>query len=107
MAGRIEDIVERIRTLEAELEAEVKHQTDSLSHDFEEKRIRFEREILEQQKRFKMGLIKYLCSANLKSYLAAPFIYSLICPLICLDIFISIYQWTCFPLFGIKKIKEK
>jgi len=106
MTGRIDEIVTRIRTLEAELEAEVKHQAEHLSHDFEEKRLRFEQEVLAQQKRFKMSLLKYLWSSDLRSFMVVPFIYVLIFPLVCLDIFVTIYQLICFPLFGIQKVKR-
>lgn len=106
MTNRMEEIVSRIQALEAELEAEVKHRANDLSHDFEEKRIRFEHEIMEQQKRFKMGLLKYLWTADIRSYIAAPFIYALIIPLLILDLFISTYQIICFPLFGIPRVKR-
>ena len=106
MTNRIDEIVSRIQALEAELEAEVSRRKDNLTHDFEEKRLRFEQEVLEQQKRFKMGLLKYLWTADLKSFIAAPFMYALIVPLAFLDLSVSLYQFVCFPLFGIQKAKR-
>lgn len=106
MTNRIEEIVSRIQALEADLEVEISHRRETVMHDFEERRMQFENELLEQQKRFKMGLLKYLWTADLRSFIAAPFIYILIVPLIFLDISISIYQAVCFPLFGIKKAKR-
>lgn len=106
MAGRIDEILERIQSLEDELEAELSARKDSLSSHWQSKRTQFEKEILEQQKKFKVGLFKYIWTAELKSLIAAPFIYALIFPLVLLDIFISIYHAICFPLFNIKKIKR-
>lgn len=106
MTNRIEEIVSRIQALEADLEVEISHHRETVMHDFEERRMQFENELLEQQKRFKMGLLKYLWTADLRSFIATPFIYILIVPLIFLDISISIYQAVCFPLFGIKKAKR-
>lgn len=106
MINRIDEIVIRIQALEAELEAEVTRRKDNLTYDFEEMRLQFEKEVVEQQKRFKMGLLKYLWTADFKSFLAAPFIYILIVPLILLDALVSIYQAICFPLFGIQKAKR-
>ena len=106
MTNRIDEIADRIQALEAELTLEMIRRKETLAHDFEEKRIQFEREVAEQQKRFKMGLLKYLWTADLKSFIAAPFIYALIAPLIFLDIFVSLYQAICFPLFGIQKAKR-
>ena len=64
------------------------------------------RRYLLSKKKFKMGLLKYLWTADIKSYLSAPFIYSLIIPLLALDIFISSYQFICFPLYGIEKVRR-
>lgn len=106
MTNRIEEMISRIQALEDELRLELVAHKKMLSHDFEEKRARFEIEILEQQKRFRMGLIKYLWTADFKSFLAAPFLYILIVPLVFLDICITLYQSICFPLFGIQKLRR-
>lgn len=106
MTNRIQELVSRIHTLELELEEELKLHPNDLASDFDKKRIRYEQEVLAQQKKFKMGLLKYLWTADIKSYLSAPFIYSLIIPLLALDIFISSYQFICFPLYGIEKVRR-
>lgn len=106
MGTKVDEILDRIRSLEEELQAELVDKKDSLAADWEKKRIQFEKEILEQQKKFKTGLFKYIWTAELRSILSIPFIYSLIFPLVLLDIFISIYQALCFPLFRIKKAKR-
>ena len=36
--------------------------------------------------------------------LVAPVIYSLIVPIVILDIWISLYQLICFPIFGISRV---
>jgi hypothetical protein len=36
--------------------------------------------------------------------LTAPFIYVLIVPLVLLDLFVSLYQAVCFPVYGISKV---
>ena len=38
--------------------------------------------------------------------LTAPVIYALIFPLILLDLFVSIYQAVCFPVYGIPKVRR-
>lgn len=106
MTSRIEEMVSRIQALEAELESEMRSRKHDLLEDFQEKRAHFEKELIEQQKRFRIGLLKYLWTADLKSFLAAPFIYILIFPLLFLDICISLYQSICFPLFGMQKVRR-
>jgi len=106
LTSRIEEMVSRIHALEAELESEMRSRKEDLLEDFEEKCARFEKELIEQQKRFRVGLLKYLWTSDLRSFLAAPFIYILIFPLLFLDICISLYQSICFPLFGIQKVQR-
>lgn len=36
----------------------------------------------------------------------APVIYSLIFPLLLLDLFVTIYQAICFPVYGIAKVRR-
>ena len=38
--------------------------------------------------------------------LTAPFIYALILPFVLLDLFISLYQAVCFPVYGIEKVRR-
>jgi hypothetical protein len=38
--------------------------------------------------------------------LTAPIIYSVIIPFVLLDLFVSIYQAVCFPVYGIEKVRR-
>jgi len=107
MTSRIDEILSAMHRLEDDLSQEIKNYKESLKNDFDQTRNRFEREVLEQQKRFKMGVIRYVFSANIRSILATPVIYSLILPFMMLDVFVSLYQWVCFPLFKIQKVRRR
>lgn len=39
--------------------------------------------------------------------LVAPIIYAMLFPALLLDLFVTIYQWICFPVYKIKKVKRK
>jgi hypothetical protein len=90
--------------MESEIEQVMKTRRAELQADFEEKRIQFEHEILAQHKRFKTGLLKYMLSANWLSVLTAPVIYSLIFPMLLLDLAVTIYQHICFRAYGITRV---
>ncbi len=47
---------------------------------------------------------RQLIRLDLLTVLTSPIIYSLIFPAIILDIFVSLYQAVCFPVYGIKKV---
>jgi molecular chaperone GrpE (heat shock protein) len=59
----ISELLARIQHMESEIELEMKRKRAELQADFDETRVRFEREVLEQQRRFKTGVISYLLTA--------------------------------------------
>jgi hypothetical protein len=102
----ISELLARIQHMESEIELEMKRKRAELQADFEETRVRFEREVLEQQRRFKTGVISYLLTANLLSVLTAPVIYALLFPILLLDLSVTIYQHICFRAYGIPRVKR-
>jgi hypothetical protein len=107
MNPRISALLDRIQLLEAEIEQELKKRRAELHADFENRRIRFEREVLEQQRRFRMGMLAYLREAELRNVVTAPIIYSVLVPLLLLDLFVVVYQWLCFPLYRIPRVRRR
>jgi hypothetical protein len=102
----ISELLARIQHMESEIELEMKRKRAELQADFDETRVRFEREVLEQQRRFKTGVISYLLTANLLSVLTAPVIYALLFPILLLDLSVTIYQHICFRAYGIPRVKR-
>ena len=106
MNPKISDLLVRIQQIELEIELEMKRKRAELQADFEETRVRFEREVLAQQRRFKTGVVAYLLTANLLSVLTAPVIYALFFPMLLLDVSVTIYQHICFRAYGIPRVKR-
>jgi hypothetical protein len=106
MNPKISELLARIQQMELEIEQEMKRKRAELQADFEKTRVRFEQEVLEQQRRFKTGILPYMLSANLLSVLTAPVIYSVLFPMLLLDLFITIYQHICFRAYGIPRVKR-
>ena len=106
MNPKISELLDRIQKMELEIELEMKRKRAELQADFEETRVRFEHEVLEQQRRFKTGVIAYLLTANLMSVLTAPVIYALFFPIVLLDFSITVYQHICFRAYGLPRVKR-
>ena len=102
----ISELLARIQHMESEIELEMKLRRTELKADFDETRVRFEREVLEQQRRFKTGSIAYLLTANWLSVLTAPVIYALFFPILLLDLCITIYQHICFRAYGLARVRR-
>lgn len=106
MNRHIDELIERIKTLEEELESEFKKKRDEYQFIIDEKRVRFAEEVTRQQRRFKTGLFPYLIKSRPLNVLTAPLIYAGFIPFLLLDLFITTFQAICFPIYGIPKVKR-
>jgi hypothetical protein len=106
MNPKISELLARIQHMELEIEHEMKRRRAELQADFEETRVRFEQEVLEQQRRFKTGVLAYLLTANWLTLLTAPVIYALVVPILLLDLSITVYQHICFRAYGLPRVKR-
>jgi hypothetical protein len=59
------------------------------------------------QTNHQLGLIALIKRSRPINLITGPIIYSMIFPLLLLDAFVSFYQWTCFPIYGIPKLLRK
>jgi hypothetical protein len=107
MNEKVGELVERIRRLEEEIEGELSRRRTELHADFESSKVRFEHEVVAQQRRFKEGLARYVFGARPLVALSAPIIYAVFAPLVLLDIAVWIYQAICFPIYGIPKVRRR
>ncbi len=106
MNPKIAELIERMKTLEAELEHELEKTREDWHYRLVNKKVQFEQEVLQQQKRLKENLFKYILTAKPKHLLVAPFIYAVFPALVLLDLLASLYHAVCFPLLGIPKVKR-
>lgn len=106
MNDRIRHILEQIAALENELEAALREQQKRLLYEIRGRRVEFERSIREAHLRFKTGWVKWMLAIRPRDLITAPIIYGLSVPLVLFDICITFYQMTCFPVYGIQKVKR-
>ena len=107
MNHRIEELMARIRELEAELEADLEVKKARFHYRLENRRTRFEQDILALHQRLRTGWLRYVLNAPLSHLLTAPVIYGALLPLVVLDLAVSLYQAVCFPIYGIPKIRRR
>lgn len=102
MREHIEELLARIRTLQDEIEDEYRKRRD----EFEQKRRELADEFLGLQRRHKIGLLRFLRESRLSVVLTAPLIYSGFIPFLLLDLFVTVYQATCFPIYRIPRVRR-
>jgi hypothetical protein len=106
MNERIQQLLSQITALEDELRTTLSEQQTSVFFQVKGKRVEFEQSIKEAHLKLKTNFFRWLVTDRPQNLITGPIIYSMIIPLVVTDIFISFYQWTCFPIYGIKKVKR-
>ncbi|MBN8739029.1 MAG: hypothetical protein BGP24_10300 [Lysobacterales bacterium 69-70] len=107
MNATIADLVRRLRTLEDELEVQLALARADLQVRVEDGRIAFEQAVQRRHRAMKSRLLRYVFGARALIALTAPLIYALIVPFALLDLFVTIYQAVCFPVYGIAKVRRR
>lgn len=107
MNPKVTELLERIRAIEEEVEREVQLRRAELNASFEQRRICFDEAVLAQQRRFRQGTLRYLLDGRLSHYLTAPIIFSAVFPMLLMDLMVSLYQWLCFPVYGIPRVRRR
>lgn len=107
MNSKVRQILDQITALEAELQKTVQDQEGRLSYQIRNKRIIFEQSIEAAHQRVKVGVFRWFLTVRPQNFLTMPIIYGMIVPLALFDLCISFYQLTCFPIYGIPRVRRR
>ena len=102
MKKHIDELLQRIQSLQEELEEEYRKRRE----DLDEKRAQLAEEFLRTQRRYKMGLFRFLVRSRFLVVLTAPVIYAGWIPFLLMDLFVTLYQYICFPIYRIPRVKR-
>ena len=95
-----------IRALERELEVALAKRRVELNYEVRDGIAHFEQVIIAKHRLLRARLLSYVFGARPAMILTAPVIYSLIIPVLLLDLFVAVYQTVCFPVYGIPRVRR-
>jgi hypothetical protein len=104
--NRIDEIAAQIKTLQDELMDELRKKQDEFFYTIEDKKAKFEEQVVREGRAKVISSIKYLSSFPVLAIFTIPFIWSMMIPALLVDIFVTIYQSVCFPIYKIPKVKR-
>jgi hypothetical protein len=107
MTAQLDVLMERLRSVQVEIETELAKRREELRFHLENRRIVFEREVLRIHREIRTKASHYFMQANPLIVLTAPIIYSLLIPVVLLDIWVMAYQAICFPVYKIPKVRRR
>ena len=102
----LKELIEQFDCIKSDLEKEVEIKRAAFSYQLNRKKVSFESALHQAHKQLKTGVLSYILNANPLFIITAPIIYLMIVPLLLLDLFAFMYQFVCFPLYKIQKIKR-
>jgi hypothetical protein len=106
MNDRIRQMLDQMASLEEELATALQEHETTLLYQIKGKRVEFEESVRQAHRRLKTGFFRWLVTNRPQNLITGPIIYGMIFPIALLDLFVSFYQATCFPIYGIAKVRR-
>jgi hypothetical protein len=100
-------VVDRIRDAEEDLRLEAEEQQRRCRYRVHRGRVWFDTELRKTHRRRRQSIRAYVFEGSVVSLLTAPVIYSLVLPLLALDLWVTAYQSVCFPIYGIARVPRR
>lgn len=102
MKEQLDELLARMQAMQDEVEDIYRQARE----DLERRRMQLADEFLRQQKRYKESLLRFVLGARPLVVLTAPLLYLGWIPFLLIDLFVSVYQTVCFPIYGIPKVRR-
>lgn len=99
-------LADEIVRLQTELDREIHRRREALGWQIRHGLVEFERDVAARHRELRLGLSRFLAGASFSWIVTAPVIYSLIVPLMILDLWMTIYQAICFRAYGIQRVRR-
>lgn len=106
MNERITRILAQMAALDEELRTAVEEQEGRMFFQIKGKRVEFERTVRAAHIKVKTSVLRWILTNRPQNLITGPIIYSMAIPMLILDLFVSFYQWSCFPIYGITKVRR-
>ena len=106
MTARMEELASEIVRLQTELDREIETRRRALGWSLKAHLVQFEHGLVAEQRRLRTGVAAFLAQSSLLTVVTAPVIYSMIVPLMILDLWVTIYQAICFRVYGIAGVRR-
>ncbi|MBC7576598.1 MAG: hypothetical protein H7312_04450 [Tardiphaga sp.] len=106
MTDDMRELVYRILTLQSQLDDEIETRRKSFGSALHGKAVEFENEIIRQHRQMRQGIGQFLRESDVPSVLVAPICYSMLVPIVLIDLWATIYQHICFRAYRIPRIRR-
>ena len=106
MTARMKDLAGEIVRLQHELDREIESRRKTLGYVINKRIVEFEHGIVHEHRLLRTNIKTFLGQAPFAMMITAPVIYSLIVPLVLLDLWVSAFQAICFRAYRIPRVSR-
>ena len=104
MSARIDRLLRRLHDTERELDGALEAWRRDTADTVKGGAMRFSESVRAEHRKLRTSLLSHLRAISLPFLLTSPVIYAMIVPLVLADIFATVYQFVCFPVYGIRRV---
>lgn len=97
----------RIKQLEQELLAEIREKEQEFGYEVRAGKVRFTDAVSARHRQLAKSWSRYLREAKFFSIITAPVIWFCVVPVLFLHLVAEVYQFICFPVYGIPKVRRQ
>ncbi len=106
MNDKLESLLGQMQQLEKEILRELTRKETEFFYKIKEKKVQFTQEAKIRNRLLAMRLSQFLAESRFLVLLTTPFIWSVLFPIVFLDLIVSAYQAICFPIYNIPKVRR-
>jgi hypothetical protein len=104
MSDQIDSLLGQMKHLEKELLRELTRQETKFLYTVKQKKVAFTAEARKQNRLLRKGLLRFLYDSQILTIVSGFFLWSMIIPIVLLDLMVSVYQFVCFPIYKLPKV---
>lgn len=104
--NNIDVILGKIAALERELTEEMRQKQDELLYTIRRKKVLFNEEMRKRHRELAARWSDYVYESGVMIILTIPLIWCALVPAVILDVVVTAYQWVCFPVYGIPRVRR-
>ncbi len=106
MNDSLETLLERMRITEKEILRELQKKELEFFYEVRQGKVRFTEEARAKHKLLVKRFVSYIRDSQFMILLTSPVIWACLIPVALLDLVLTVYQVTCFPVYGIPKVRR-
>ena len=106
MTEKLTSLVDQIQALHLELDREIAKRRADFGFNLSGKFIQFEKNVAARHRGLRIGILKYLSTADIPTMVTAPVIYGMVLPVALIDLSVTIYQQLCFRAYGMARVRR-